>query len=63
MSGLEELRAMVATYNQSEYSGSFAEYATAYLQEHPSQYDFSTAIEYIVIERPQGLADVVEDKA
>lgn len=43
----EELQAMVAAYDGN---GIFPEFAERYLQEHPSQYDFSTAIKYVVIE-------------
>ena len=47
MSWQEELQVMVAAYDGN---GTFVEFAERYLQEHPSQYDFSTAIKYVVIE-------------
>ena len=47
MSWQEELQAMVAAYDGN---GTFVEFAERYLHEHPSQYDFSTAIKYVVIE-------------
>ena len=42
---LKELQVMVAAYDGSV---PFPEFAERYLQEHPSQYDLSVAINYIV---------------